>query len=60
MTYFDCFMVGSWMSVLGWFLSAIYAQNQNNEETESRRRSEQPERESEVWQVPPVASAAAD
>jgi len=59
MTYFDCFMVGSWMSVVGWFLSAICAQNQN-EETASRRGSEQPERESEVWQVPGVASAAAD
>jgi len=59
MTYFDCFMVGSWMFATGWFLGAIYLQN-HTEETESPRVSEQPERESEVWRVPAVASASAD
>jgi hypothetical protein len=57
MTYFDCFMAGSWMSVLGWFLGAIYVQN-HNEETEIPRVSEQSEQESEVWRVPAIASGA--
>jgi len=56
MTYFDCFMAGSWMFALGWFLASIYVQN-HNEETESPRVSEKPERESEVWWLPAVASA---
>jgi hypothetical protein len=59
MPYFDCFMAGSWMLALGWFLGAIYVQN-HKEETEIPSVSEQPERESEVWRVPAVASASAD
>jgi len=57
MPYFDCFMAGSWMFALGWFLGAIYVQN-HNEEAEIPRVSEQPEPESEVWRVPAVASGA--
>jgi len=57
MPYFDCFMTGSWMFALGWFLGAIYVQN-HNEETEIPRVSEQPERGSEVWPVPALASSA--
>jgi hypothetical protein len=56
MSYFACFMVGSWTFAMGWFLGAIYVQN-HNEETESPRVSEQPERETEVWRLPAVASA---
>jgi hypothetical protein len=61
MTYFDCFVAGSWMLALGWFLGAIYVQNQN-EKTESPRVIEKPERspEGEVWRLPVAASAAAD
>jgi hypothetical protein len=59
MTYFDCFAVVSMMFSIGWFLGAIYVQD-HNEETESPRVSEQPERESEAWRVPAVASASAD
>ena len=57
MPYFDCFMAGSWMFALGWFLGAIYVQN-HNEETDIPRVSEQPERESEVGPVPALASGA--
>jgi hypothetical protein len=42
MTYFDCFVVGSWMFVIGWFLGAIYVQNQT-EKTEAPRVVEKPE-----------------
>ena len=34
MLYFDCFMVGAWMFAFGWFLGAVYVQNQN-EKTET-------------------------
>lgn len=27
MTYFDCFVAGSWTFVLGWYVGAIYVQN---------------------------------
>jgi hypothetical protein len=66
MTYFDCFVVGSWMFALGWFLGAVYMQNHNeetaNEETQSPRVSQEPERcpECEAWRLPAGASAAAD
>jgi hypothetical protein len=61
MPYFDCFVVGSWMFAIGWFLGAIYVQNQN-EQTESPPVVAQPERcpECEVWGLPDVASASAD
>ena len=62
MTYFDCFVVGSWMFAMGWFLGAIYVQNLT-EETESPRVVEQqPERctECEAWRLPAMASASAD
>jgi hypothetical protein len=57
MPYFDCFIAGSWMFALGWFLGAICAQNRA-EETEIPRVSEPPEQESAVWRVPAVASGA--
>lgn len=42
MLSFDCFVVGLWMFVLGWFLAAIYLQNQC-EETQVFRVSGEPE-----------------
>ena len=42
MTYFDYFLVGSWLFTIGWFLAAIYVQDQN-EKTENSRVSEAPE-----------------
>ncbi len=72
MTYFDCFVAGSWMFVLGWYVGAIYVQNHNEKResphvaeslrvTESARLS-QPERctECEAWRLPVVASASFD
>ncbi len=61
MTYFDCFVMASWMLAIGWFLGAIYVQNQN-EKPESPRASEKLERctECEAWRVLGVASATAD
>jgi hypothetical protein len=61
MTYFDCFVVGAWMFAIGWFLGAIYMQNQS-EKTERPSVSEKPEPspESEAWRVPIAGSAAAD
>jgi hypothetical protein len=60
MTYFDCFVVGSWMFALGWFLGAIYVQN-HTEETERPRVSKISERwECDAWRVPVAASASAD
>jgi hypothetical protein len=66
MTYFDCFVVGSWMFAMGWFFGAIYVQNHNeetaNEEKQSLPVAEKPERcpECEAWRLPAVASASAD
>lgn len=55
MTYFDCFVVGSWMFVLGWFFGAVYMQNRA-EETQTPRVTEEaePERcpECEAWRLP--------
>jgi hypothetical protein len=61
MTYFDCFVVGSWMFAIGWFLGDIYVQNLN-EKTESPRAVEKLERytECDEWRLPVAASAAAD
>jgi hypothetical protein len=61
MTYFDCFVVGSWMLVIGWFLGAIYMQNQN-EKTETPRVVEEPEPrpDSEAWRVLVVESASTE
>ncbi len=61
MTYFDCFVVGSWMFAIGWFLGAIYVQ-ERYENAQHPRASEIPERcsESEAWRPPVGASAAAD
>jgi hypothetical protein len=39
MTYFDRFVVGSWMFVIGWYLGAIYVQD-HTENTESPRMVE--------------------
>jgi hypothetical protein len=38
MTYFDCFVVGSWLFTIGWFLVAIYKQN-HHEKTDISRVS---------------------
>jgi hypothetical protein len=56
MTYFDCFMVAAWMFAIGWFLGAIYVQNQN-EKTESPRVTEvtEPSPNYEAWRLPVVA-----
>lgn len=56
MTYFHCFMVAAWMFAFGWFLGAIYAQDQN-EKTESTSVTEVPEPSSnyEAWRLPAVA-----
>ena len=68
MTYFDCFAIGSWMFVIGWFLGAVYVQN-HCETTKSprvretlTRVTEKPERCPECggWRLPVVASASAD
>jgi len=61
MTYFDCFVVGSWMFAIGWFLGAVYVQN-HTEKMESPRASEklEPSAECEAWRVVSAASAAAD
>ncbi|HTS56498.1 MAG TPA: hypothetical protein VMH03_03045 [Terriglobales bacterium] len=61
MTYFDCFVIASWMFAIGWFVGAIYVQN-HNEKTEGPRVSENPERcpECEAWRLPVAASATAD
>jgi len=61
MTLFDGFVVGSMMLSIGWFLGAIYVQNQN-EETHSPPVSEKPEKcsQCEAWRFPAPASAAAD
>lgn len=61
MTYFDCFVLGAWMLAIGWFLGAIYVQNQG-EKRESPRVSEEPEQcpECEAWRLPVAGSAAAD
>jgi hypothetical protein len=63
MTYFDCFVVGSWMFVIGWFAGAIYMQNQD-EKTENPPLtvSGRPElrSESEEWRFPVEAIVSAD
>jgi hypothetical protein len=61
MTYFDCFLVGSWMFVIGWCLGAIYVQNQN-EKTETLRVVEKPEPcpDCEALEISAFASASAD
>ena len=61
MTYFDCFVVGSWMFVLGGFLGAIYVQN-HNEKTKSPRTVEklEPCTECDALRFPVAASATAD
>jgi len=61
MTYFYCFVIGSWMFAIGWFLGAVYMQN-HDEKTESPRAIEklEPCTECEAWRVLSTASAAAD
>jgi len=71
MTYFDCFVVGSWMFVTGWFLGAIYVQS-FTEKTESSDVTEnleivieapEPCPQCEAWRLPrqqaPAPTAAA-
>lgn len=68
MTYFDCFVVGSWMFAIGWYAGAIYV-HYLNEKMESSRVPETlrivietPERcpECEAWRLPVAASVSAD
>ncbi len=61
MTYFDCFVAGSWMFVLGWYAGAIYVQN-HMEKRESPRVSEELDwcTECEALRLPVAASASAD
>jgi len=61
MTYFYCFVVGSWMFALGWFLGAVYVQDYG-EQMESPRTGENFEKctACEAWRVLSTASAAAD
>jgi len=56
MLYFDCFVIGSWMFALGWFLGAIYGQNLN-EETEILRLSGEAEPclDCEAWRLSALA-----
>ncbi|HEX8814923.1 MAG TPA: hypothetical protein VF753_05420 [Terriglobales bacterium] len=51
MTYFDCFLIASWMSVIGWFIGAIFAQN-GSERVKRSRPTGQAERTpaAEAWQ----------
>lgn len=67
MSYFDCFVAGSWMFVLGWYVGAIYVQSHNQKRESSRvaeslRVTEKPERcpECEAWRLPVAASVSAD
>ncbi len=73
MSYFDCFVAGSWMFVLGWYVGAIYVQNHNHKKessrvverlrvTESIRLSEKSERcpECGAWRLPVAARVSAD
>jgi hypothetical protein len=59
MTYFDCFVVGSWMLVIGWYLGAIYVQNQN-EKPEAPRVVEEPEPSPDREAIEICAVACAD
>jgi hypothetical protein len=60
MTYFDCFVVGSWMLVLGWYLGAIHIQNQNEKAEASRVVEElEPCPDCEALGISAVASAGA-
>jgi hypothetical protein len=61
MTYFDCFVVGSWMFTIGWVFGAIHVQNQS-EKTETPRTGEQTERsrEREALRLPVTASVSAN
>jgi len=59
MTYFDCFVVGSWMFAMGWFFGAVYIQNQATETVLASVELKQSARH-DRWQVLTSASAAAD
>jgi hypothetical protein len=61
MTYFGCYVVGSWMFAIGWFLGAIQMQN-HPEETESpaAKEPEKLEPEREAWGLSMAASSGAD
>jgi hypothetical protein len=61
MLYFDCFVVGSWMFALGWFLGAIYVQNRNEETDGVHITGEsEPCPHCDAWRLPVAASANAD
>jgi hypothetical protein len=60
MPYFNCFLAGSWMFVIGWYVGAIYMQDRDE-----KMRDPQASKEAEVcgdweaWRVP-IAVTAAD
>jgi hypothetical protein len=60
MTYFDCFVAASWALAIGWFLGAIYIQNQN-QKAESPCLAQEPETSShaDAWGLPAVSNASA-
>jgi hypothetical protein len=60
MTYLGCFMLAAWMATIGWFLGAIYVQDQD-EKTARPRVIEAPEPSpnGEAWQLSAMASASA-
>jgi len=61
MTYFDCFVIGSWMFALGWFIGAIYVQNEKEETPIVRIGGEaEPCPDREAWRLSALASASAD
>jgi hypothetical protein len=55
MTYFDCFIVGSSMFAIGWFLGALYLQNHGEEREKPEGRPD-----CQAWRLPVAASASAD
>lgn len=61
MPYFECFLAGSWMLVIGWYLGAIYTQNRS-EKKEIPPATEEPGSSAvwERWRVPTTDGVAAD
>jgi len=61
MTYFDCFAIAEWMFAIGWFLGAIYVQNQNEKKESSHTiKKLEPRTQCEALRLPVAASASAD
>ncbi|HXZ33115.1 MAG TPA: hypothetical protein VEH30_12620 [Terriglobales bacterium] len=61
MPYFYCLLAGSWMFALGWFLGAIYVQNQNDKTPTSIVGEQQVAYpDFETWRLGVGAAGAAD